>query len=120
MVRVEFLKDYTARTAGGKTRTVAAGSVLDLSPDKGNRLVAAGVALDLDAVVSIWRDFAASADKVFRTSSVSSDSWTRHKNHLRTAQALFKTGRTPEARVELDKALSALRGASVAQTSLTL
>ncbi len=95
-MRIEFLQEYTAKTAGGETRTVASGTVLDLSPDKGNRLVAAGIAQDLDAVISTWREFATSADKVFRTSSVSSDSWILHKNHLQAAQALFKTGRMPE------------------------
>jgi hypothetical protein len=110
-VKVEFLKEYTARTATGETRTVAAGTVLDLSPDKGNRLVDAVVVLDLDAVVSIWREFAASADKVYRSYSTTSDSWIQHKNHLHVAQALFKTARIPEARAELDKALAALRAA---------
>jgi hypothetical protein len=110
-VKVEFLKEYTARTATGEARTVAAGTVLDLSPDKGNRLVAAGVALDLDEVISIWREFAASAGKVFHSSSTTSDSWIQHKNHLQAAQALFKTARIPEARAELDKALAALRDA---------
>lgn len=111
-MRVEFLKEYTARTTGGQTRTVPAGTVLDLSPDKAARLEAAGVALSLDAVLDAWRWFVVSADDVYRASLVSPAAWNKHKNHLKTARILFKTAGFASGRAELDQALMALQSFS--------
>lgn len=42
-MKIEFIKDFEARTTAG-TRTIGAGTVLDLGEDKAGKLVAAGVA----------------------------------------------------------------------------
>ena len=108
-MKVKFLKDYTAKTTGGGARTISAGTVLDLSPDKASRLIAAGVGLDLDAVISICRDFFNSANKVYRGAETPAEAWKLYKEHLKTAEACFDQGSIAEARGELDKALTALQ-----------
>lgn len=46
-MKVEFLKEFEAKTAAG-SRTITAGTVLDLSPEKAERLVRAGIAAGVD------------------------------------------------------------------------
>lgn len=46
-MKIEFLKEFEARTTTG-TRTIAAGTVLDLGEDKALKLIAAGVARTVD------------------------------------------------------------------------
>lgn len=46
-MKVEFLKDFEARTTTG-TRTIDAGTVLDLGEDKALKLIAGGVAKAVD------------------------------------------------------------------------
>jgi len=113
-VKVEFLKEYSARTISGETRTVAAGAVLDLSPDKAARLIAAGIVLDVESVPALWKWFVTSADCLFRSSTipVTPEVWSIHKKHRQAAQACFVNGHITEARVELGKALKALQFAS--------
>lgn len=48
-MKVEFVKDYEARTTAG-TRLIAVGTVLDLGEDKARKLIAAGVAKVAEAV----------------------------------------------------------------------
>lgn len=52
-LKVEFLKEYAARTSSGGTRTIAAGAVLDLSPEKSIRLVDAGIARKIQSNLDI-------------------------------------------------------------------
>ena len=114
MVKVEFLKEYSARTASGETRTVAAGTVLDLSPDKAARLIAAGIVLDVESVPALWKWFVASAAGLFQSAAVSitPEAWSIHKKHRHAAQACFDNERIEEARAELGKALAALQRVS--------
>jgi len=113
-VKVEFLKDYSARTASGETRTVAAGAVLDLSPDKATRLITAGVVLDIESASALWKWFVTSADCLFQASagSITPDAWSEHKKHRQAAQDCFDNKRIADARVELGKALAALQRVS--------
>ena len=48
-MKVEFLKEFEAKTTAG-TRTIAAGTVLDLGEEKARKLIAAGVARVAEAV----------------------------------------------------------------------
>ncbi len=113
-MKVRFLKEYTAKTKAGETRTVAAGTVLDLSPEKTERLVAAGLVLNLDEALSICHWFWNIGDQVYRSSDKTHEAWNRHKKHRDAAEAFFETGNTIAARVELEKALAALAGSSAA------
>jgi hypothetical protein len=108
-MKVKFLKEYTAKITGGDAKTISAGTVLDLSPDKASRLIAAGVGLDLDAVISICRDFFDSANKVYQGTATPAEAWALYKEHLKTAEACFDQGRIAEAQGELNKALGALQ-----------
>ena len=110
-MKVEFLKEYSARTAAGETRTVAAGAVLDLSPDKAARLIAAGIVLDVESVPALWKWFVASADCLYQTATIAitPEAWSIHKEHRQAAQACFDNKCIAEARVELGKALDALQ-----------
>ncbi|ABK98748.1 hypothetical protein [Pelobacter propionicus] len=108
-MKVRFLKEFSARTTAGGSRTVAAGTVLDLSPDKAGRLVSAGIALNLNAVMDAWREFVVSADRVYQSSPKSPVVWARHKTHLNAAQTAFDTGNMLYAVSELENALSALQ-----------
>lgn len=117
-MKVLFVKEYTAKTTGGESRTVAVDSVLDLSPDKAGRLVAAGVAVDLDAVITCWREFVRAADSAYRACPKITDVWQQHKKHCAGAEAFFITGCMAEAQVELAKALDVLKGTPLTQLSL--
>jgi len=108
-MKIEFLKEYSAKTASGEIRTVAAGTVLVLSEDKANRLIAAGVAFDVESVMGIWKWFLASADNQFQAEAVTPEVWSLHKKHTQAAKACFDTGDILEAREELKMALLALR-----------
>ncbi len=113
-MKVEFLKDYSARTASGETRTVATGAVLDLSPDKAARLISSGIVLDVESVPAIWKWFVTSADGLFQSSaeSITPEAWSIHKKHRQAAQDCFDNKRIAEARIELGKALAALQRVS--------
>lgn len=106
---VMFLKEYSAKTASGDTKTVAAGTVLDLSPDKAFRLITAGVAIGLEAVVTICREFFTACNKVYRGSDTPAEAWKLYKEHVKTAEACFEQGRIAEAREELARALKDLQ-----------
>ena len=110
-MKVEFLKEYSARTAAGETRTVAAGAVLDLSPEKAARLIAAGHALDIESIPALWKWFVASADRLYQLSAIpiTSEAWRLHMKYRQAAQACFDNERIAEAREELNKALDALQ-----------
>ncbi|MDY0301377.1 MAG: hypothetical protein RBQ99_07310 [Trichlorobacter sp.] len=113
-MKVRFLKEYTAKTSTGETRTVAAGTILNLSPDKVKRLAAAGIVLDLDEAASICRWFWHTGDQVYRSSNKTPEAWVRHKKHCNAAEAFFDAGDTVSARSELEKSLAALSGSSTA------
>lgn len=119
-MRVLFIQEYSAKTQKGDTRTVAAGAVLDLSPDKATRLITLGVVVEFEPVVSAWRDYMSAADMIFRRSPKSVDAWQQHKKELNAAEALFAKGYTPEAGNHLKKALTALQGLSMTQTELSI
>jgi len=106
---VKFLKEYSARTATGGTKTIAAGTVLDLSPEKAFRLITAGFAIDLDAVISICQEFLTAANKVYQGSDTPAEAWKLYKEHVKTAEACFDLGQIAEARGELEQALTALQ-----------
>jgi hypothetical protein len=108
-VKVEFLKEYSARTASGETRTVAAGTVLDLQPEKAARLAAAGIVLDAGSIPALWKWFVAAADEVYCTDKISPEVWELHKKHWRAALALSNDCRIQEARRELENALKVLQ-----------
>lgn len=108
-MKVRFLKEFSARTTAGGSRTVPAGTVLDLSPDKAGRLVSAGIALNLDAVIDAWREFVVSADHVYQASVKSPSAWALHKERLKAASAAFEAGSMLHGVSELERALSALR-----------
>jgi hypothetical protein len=97
-VKVEFLKEYSARTAAGETRTVAVGAVLDLSPEKATRLITAGIVLEVESVPAIWKWFVMSADSLYQSASIpiTVEAWNLHKNHQQAAQACFDNGHIPE------------------------
>jgi hypothetical protein len=109
-VKVEFLQEYSAKTAAGEIRTVAAGAVLNLSPEKAERLITAGIVLEIESEAAIWKWFFREADKQFQPDSLTPGAWNQQKKHRHAAQAFFADGRIPEAREELAKALTALRG----------
>lgn len=69
---------------------------------------------DLD----LWRWFVLKADRVYRSSPKAADSWNQHKEHKRAAAGLCKAGDISAARTELEKALTALHGASITQPDL--
>jgi hypothetical protein len=117
-VKVLFVKEYTAKTTGGESRSVAVGSVLDLSPEKAIRLITAGVAVDLDAIITCWRDFVRAADSVYRTCPKTADVWQQHQKHCAAAEAFFVSGCMAEAQSELAKAIDALKGTPLTQLSL--
>lgn len=48
-MKVKFVTDFEARTTSG-TRSIPAGSVLDLADDKARKLIAAGVAKIFEAI----------------------------------------------------------------------
>lgn len=48
-MKVEFVKDFEARTTTG-SRTIYAGTVLDLGEDKAHKLIAAGVAKAIELI----------------------------------------------------------------------
>lgn len=108
-MKVEFLKEYSARTAAGETRTVAAGTVLDLSAEKAARLAVAGFVLEAGSIPALWKWFVAAAAEVYRTDKISPEVWELHKKHRGAAQALFNDCRIQEARRELENALKVLQ-----------
>lgn len=69
---------------------------------------------DLD----LWRWFVVEADRVYRSSPKAADSWERHKGHRATAQEHCTAGDISAARAELEKALTALQGATITQPDL--
>lgn len=108
-MKIKFLKGYPAKTASGGTKTIAAGTVLDLSPDKASRLIASGVGIELEAVISICRVFFEAANKVYRGVSTPLEAWELYKEHLRTAESCLDEGRIVEAQGEFERALRALQ-----------
>ncbi len=54
-MKVEFVKDFEARTTAGN-RTVIAGTVIDLGEEKAGKLIAAGVARAVDLIPSFNPD----------------------------------------------------------------
>jgi len=48
-MKIEFLKDFEAKTASG-SRTIVAGTVLDLADDKAGKLLAVGIAKAVDSI----------------------------------------------------------------------
>ena len=48
-MKVEFLQNFEAKTTAG-TRTISAGTVLDLAEDKASKLLAAGIVKVVEAV----------------------------------------------------------------------
>lgn len=119
-MKILFIQSYIAKTGKGDTRTVAAGTVLNLSPDKADRLVTAGVAVDLDTIVAAWRGFVGAADSAFRLLPKTADAWNQHLNHVHAAEALFTQGQIAEARARLENALVALRGVPLVQPDLAV
>jgi hypothetical protein len=112
-MKVKFLKVYSARTDTGETRTVAHGSVLDLSPDKAARLIAAGIVMDVSTVIAVWRWFVVSAEDVYQVSAKTPEAWSCHETHRKEAVACIGIDRIAECRVKLENALTALRGDSL-------
>ena len=107
-MRVEFIKDYLAKTTGGETRTISAGTVLDLSPEKAERLKTEGVVIGLDYVTEVWRQFVLAADVAYRKSPKKNEAFRQHSIHIKAATGFFKAARMAEADSELKKALELL------------
>ena len=118
-MRVLFIQEYSAKTSKGDTRTVAAGAVLDLSPDKAGRLIEQGVAVDLAPILDAWRGFVVAAAELYQAVPKTSDAWSQHLKQVHAAEALFGKGHIAEARVRLENALTALRGVPLVQPDLT-
>lgn len=68
--------------------------------------------------LDLWRWFTLEADKVYRQSPKSADSWNLHKTLKSSAQEHCKTGDITAAKTELEKALQALQGAALTQPDL--
>jgi len=68
--------------------------------------------------VDLWRWFTLEAEKVYRSSPKNTDSWNQHQAHRIAAERFCMNGRIPPARLELKKALEALRGVSLTQQNL--
>ncbi len=107
-MRIKFLKEFAARTADGGRRLIEPETVLELTDEKGSRLVAAGIAMDLDALAEAWKAYYVSADQIYRSSGIPGKSWRRHMEHLNAAKKLSQSGDLPAIRAELDKALAVL------------
>lgn len=71
-----------------------------------------------EATLDLWRWFVLEADKVYRQSPKSADSWNLHKTLKSSAQEHCKTGDITAAKTELEKALQALQGAALTQPDL--
>lgn len=118
-MRVLFIQEYSAKTSKGDTRTVAAGAVLDLSPDKAGRLIEQGVAVEFEPILAAWRGFVVSAAELYQTVPKTADAWSQHIKQVHAAEALFSKGQIAEAGVRLENALTALRGVPLVQPDLT-
>jgi len=68
--------------------------------------------------LDLWRWFTLEADRVFRSSPKSTDSRNLHRGHRNSAERLCRAGDISAARVELEKALAALQGATLTQQNL--
>lgn len=102
-------------------QTLQVGTCLNLPDDKAKKLIDAGYAKPIDAekeASGLWRWFVVEADLVFRSSPQAADSWNLHKAHKKAADDLCKAGNISAARVELEKALTALQCASITQPDL--
>ncbi len=66
----------------------------------------------------LWRWFLAEANKIYRASPKTSDSWNLHKEYKRAAVACCRDGDIPAARAELEKALQALQEVTLTQQNL--
>jgi hypothetical protein len=71
-----------------------------------------------DPELKLWRWFVTEADKIYRASSKTADSWNLHKGHKRSAVACCRDGDIPAARLELEKALQVLQGVMLMQQDL--
>lgn len=68
--------------------------------------------------LDLWRWFTLEADRVYRQSPKAADLWERHKEHRKAADDLCRAGNISAARAELEKALTALQGATITQPDL--
>jgi hypothetical protein len=110
------VEPFTIETQQGVV-TLPAGKVLELSQDQAARL-GGNVRPADESILDLWRWFTLEADKIYRQSSKAADSWERHKEHKQAAIDFCNAGRKPEARAELEKALTALQGAATTQQEL--
>lgn len=117
-MRVLFIQEYSAKTSKGDTRTVAAGAVLDLSPDKASRLIGQGVAVEFDPILAEWRGFVVSAAELYQAVPKTADAWNQHMIQVHAAEAFFERGQIAEGRARLENALVALRGVQLVQPDL--
>jgi hypothetical protein len=90
------------------------GEIIDISPAMLERLSGKVERTE----VELWRWFVLEADKVYRSSTKSTDSWNKHLEHSMAAEALADAGNIPAARAELEKALTVLRGLPAEQQTL--
>lgn len=72
----------------------------------------------IETANTLWRWFTLEADRIFKSSPKTADSWDRHKEHKIAAGTLCTVGNISAAKVELEKALTALQGATITQPNL--
>ena len=112
---IYFVVEPFALNTPRGTITFAVGKIVELTGEQAARLV--GKVMLADAL-HLWRWFALEADRVYRTSPITAEAWARHKVLKKSADDYCRIGDIPAAREELEKALKALRGATVTQQEL--
>lgn len=73
---------------------------------------------DADTELSLWRSFVQEADRIYRAYPKTADSWNQCREYRNAAVACCRDGDIPAARVELAKALEALKGITFTQQDL--
>jgi hypothetical protein len=68
--------------------------------------------------LDLWRWFLLEADQIYKSAPKSADSWNIHKQHRKAAGDHCTAGNIPAARVEFEKALTALQGVALTQHKL--
>lgn len=71
-----------------------------------------------NGTAELWREFTLEADRVYRKSPKTPDTWGQHMKHRYAAVARCRDGDIAAARVELQLALEALQGVSLTQQNL--
>lgn len=114
-MRVKVIQEF--ESARG---TIPVGRIIEISAVLLERLKGKvePVTADQNEATELWRWFVLEADKVYRQSPKTADSWNLHKRHRKAADDLCGGGNISAARAELEKALTALHGVTITQHEL--